>query len=207
MKNSHRKLLVNMILFCGASIFAFSQQMAVLRTIPLSPSMLLLIKRATKPTTNSNVITLQTSPGTSPLEVTRVEETYIVALKTGDHEVDLDRAVFQSTQGAEDSVIPRFAVYDAVLDGSNLHYLFINKGQILLATAHVDGSGAVSDYRQKPLPEVFDRIDTARFVKDKNGHVTLKVREPGKKTRAFQFDGSGEAVSVPDEQISSTSSQ
>lgn len=204
--------LISMGWLYGTSLPIAAQQTDMLKTIQLSSSTSLIVKRVTEPIASSGGAAPQLPAGVVPLDPSsplaqRLKETYIVALKTGVSEVDLDHAEFKSTSGAEDSVTPRFAVYDAVLDGSTLHYFFVNKGQILLATAQVDGSGAVSDYHQKPLPEAFARIDTAHFGKDKEGRVTLKVREPGKKTRAFQFDGTGTAVSVPADQSSTTSSQ
>jgi hypothetical protein len=177
---------------------AFSQQIDLLRTIALSPSMSLLVTRSVEQMPNTRGITLQSSIGANSVSFHSIHETYTVALKAGNVQVKLEQAQFQTIEGAEDSVTPRFAVYDAVLDGNTLRYFFVNNSRILLATARVDGAGAVSGYQQKALPEKFARIDTARFVKGKDGRVTLKVREPGKKTRDFQFDGAGEAVNVPE---------
>ena len=83
-----------------------------------------------------------------------------------------------------------------VLDGSELRYFFINEGKLLLATAHVDESGKVTGYRQSALPEHFAGIEGVNFVKDSNGTMALKVREPGRKWKKFHFNSAGEAVSV-----------
>jgi hypothetical protein len=189
----------------GVSFAVFSQEATVLRTIPLSPSSSLVIKRIIEPLALSTGKALSAPPGFAPLNLPKVKETYVVVLRSANSESDLQREEFRSAQGAEDSVMPRFAVYDAVLDGGTLHYLFTKKGKVYLAIATISASGDVSGYRQRLTGDTFSAIEDAHFVKDRQGRTTLRIRKMGKKIEAFQFDSMGEAVSVSPEQIASPS--
>ena len=109
----YKNALVGIILFGGLTHSAFSQRTEVLRKIPLSGSMSLLIKLTTRPLPSSGGIVVQMLPGATPTKLSGVEETYTVALQRGVNEVELDKIVLNSVQGVMNGVRPRFAVYDA----------------------------------------------------------------------------------------------
>ena len=201
MKTTCITTLVTLCLLCAASRAA-ANTAQILRKIQLSPTMSLILERVTEPRTISGEPLSKLPAGVVPLNPDQfhpIKESFIISLKTGDFMVELDRAVFQSIEEVKDSASPRFAVYNAVLEGNYLHYLFINKGKVLLATAKVDETGSVSNYQQKPLPEKISGIDTARFGKNKDGETILKVRDSGSKEKVFKFSDAGEAISVPSE--------
>lgn len=193
-----------MLLFSNV-LHAIPQQSETLRTIRLSRSASLIIKLVKVPAAVPKGTPSQLPPGFVLLDPSNplakaVNKTYIVVFSVGGKEVKLDQLEFRDVPATgADSTAPRFAVYGAALDGENLHYLFVNKGKILLATAHVDGSGNISNYHQRELPAAFERVGVASFTKYQNGKITLEVSEPGKSARAFQFDRNGEVVAVPAE--------
>ena len=93
---------------------------------------------------------------------------------------------------------PSFSIYDAALEGGNLHYLFSKSGQVYLAAVHLSESGSASNFRRNLLTDTFSTIRDAQFVKGQYGRTILRIQRNWKEPITFQFDPAGEPVSVPE---------
>jgi hypothetical protein len=201
MKISFTSLILTISWFCSIPMLVGAENSSMVKIIKLNPSASLIVKKITDPVTNTDVALPNLPQGVVPLSASsplaqQIQETYIVSLRTSDTEVDLDKSVFKVNATARDGVRPMFAVYDAMLEGNILYYFFVNKGNFILATATVDASGAVSNYRRQMLPETITQVEKVHFVEDKNGNVLLKISEAGKKIKLFKLSDSAQAISI-----------